>query len=348
MRTMKALAAALAVLTPANAAAQANTTPASQASVVHELSRYANTPLVRLPDGRQMSIVCLGEGAPTVILSGGLGASPSSWHKVLKETASTNRVCAWSPAGFGGSDPDQRPQDSLAYVSDLEATLKAAHLDGPVVLVGHSFGAYPTLLFADRQPERVLAMVLVEPSAPDQRRRFAKVSPDLEIERQSEDAATMAAQRACIAVMPSFTGLDEAAVAKCLGQFSPTWPGDFAAVERQRRSNPLIAATRLSARENADNGTSSQQAVNPSRNYRDIPLIVLTRPKEKIPAEVPVALHPEVEASIDLWSAMHLELASLSTRGHQRIIPGADHLIPTKKPEAVVQAIRDVLRMVSE
>jgi pimeloyl-ACP methyl ester carboxylesterase len=347
MRTAFQVVAAFAATVPGVTHAQPTATPAPEVPINAELSRYADPPLVRLGDGRRINISCAGEGAPTVILTPGLGGSAAGWHAVLKEVSATTRVCAWSQAGHGGSDASSRPQDSIAAAEDLEATLHAARITGPLVLVAHSMGSFSNLIFADRQPGRVVAMVLVEPSAPDQNRRFAEAYPDFQAREDAQTGRELAAQRTCIAAMPTFPGLDEAAVTQCLGRFDPSWPQELVTAERARRSDPQIAATRLSARENFLTGLNSRQAANPRRNYGAMPLIVLTREKSGIPPQVPPADHEFAQRYLDLWPAMHAELAALSTRGEQRIIAGADHRIPFRKPEVVVQAVHDAMRMVS-
>lgn len=40
------------------------------------------------------------------------------------------------------------------------------------------------------------------------------------------------------------------------------------------------------------------------------------------------------------------EIAALSTRGRQRIVPGAHHLIADEQPQAVVGAITEILNEV--
>jgi pimeloyl-ACP methyl ester carboxylesterase len=60
--------------------------------------------------------------------------------------------------------------------ADLIAALKAARVEGPLVVVGHSLGAYETLLLTDRVSDLVVGMLLVDPSIPDQVERLNKVA----------------------------------------------------------------------------------------------------------------------------------------------------------------------------
>src|SRR5262252_5295546 len=128
---------------------------------------------VQLPDGRRMFLHCEGSGAPTVILDAGAMASSAAWGKVLPEVAKTTRVCAYDRAGYGRSDPGPLPRDGRAVAEDLDQLLRAAGIDGPFVLAGHSAGALYVRMFSDLRPSDVAGMVLIDPSVERQDRRFA-------------------------------------------------------------------------------------------------------------------------------------------------------------------------------
>jgi pimeloyl-ACP methyl ester carboxylesterase len=68
---------------------------------------------------------------------------------------------------MGLSDPSSEPRDGVNVARDLEKLLAAAHVDGPLVLVGHSMAGSRLELFAERNPGRVKGLVFVDttPSA---------------------------------------------------------------------------------------------------------------------------------------------------------------------------------------
>ena len=117
--------------------------------------------------GRRINLVCVGQGGPTVILTMGAGGWSIGWIKVASAIARTTRVCSWDRPGNGFSDASPHPLDLADNVTDLEATLKRAGIEGPLVLVGASAGSLESLIFADRHRGRVAGMVLVDPSSPD-------------------------------------------------------------------------------------------------------------------------------------------------------------------------------------
>jgi pimeloyl-ACP methyl ester carboxylesterase len=114
--------------------------------------------------GRRINLLCSGTGGSTVILMAGSASWSFTWYKTQPEIAKRARVCAFDRAGYGFSAPAPQPQILPDTVSDLHAALKAADIPGPYVLVGHSLGGLEARLFAQRWPQEVAGMVLVDSS----------------------------------------------------------------------------------------------------------------------------------------------------------------------------------------
>ena len=109
--------------------------------------------------GFKMHLSCMGEGSPTVILEAGTAGTAAHWAWVQPAVAMTTRVCAYDRAGMGWSDPGPEPRDAGQVAADLHALLTTARIDGPYLLVGHSFGGLFTRVFADRYPDEVAGLV---------------------------------------------------------------------------------------------------------------------------------------------------------------------------------------------
>jgi len=223
----------------------------------------------------------MGTGSPTVILTAGLG--DSEWQKVQPQVARVTRVCFWDRYGSGFSSKATGRETVAETTADLIAALKAARVGGPFVAVGHSLGAYESLLFKDWAPKAVVGMVLVDPSIPGQADRLNKVA------------------------------------------HKPPIP------ENQTLS-PLVMSTRL--------------VVDPKRHYGEMPIIVLT--STKVP-ELPPGT-PDAVSARATFAAMdaemhrgHAELAALSSRGVQRLVPDSGHYIQLDQPNAVIGAIKEVI-----
>ena len=124
--------------------------------------------------GHSLHINCVGEGSPTVILESGSGATSVDWANIQPEVANTTRVCAYDRAGSGWSEPGPEPGDPQQIAGELHTLLGNAGIDGPYVLVGHSFGGLCVLMYDDLYPDEVEGMVLVDSSHPEQSTRTAE------------------------------------------------------------------------------------------------------------------------------------------------------------------------------
>ena len=60
------------------------------------------------------------------------------------------------------------PRDAKQISSELHTLLKGANIEGPYVLVGHSFGGLYVRTYAARYPDEVAGVVLVDSSSPKQ------------------------------------------------------------------------------------------------------------------------------------------------------------------------------------
>jgi pimeloyl-ACP methyl ester carboxylesterase len=145
--------------------------------------------------GHLMHLDCHGAGGPTVVLFNGLGELTPYWARIAGPVAETTRVCAYDRPGQGWSADVDRPQDGIEAAADLHALLAAAGESGPYVLAGHSIGGPYALIFAERYPEQVAGVVLLDSSSPEQ---FTKVAAY---------AGQYAAMRRGLALVPTLNRL---------------------------------------------------------------------------------------------------------------------------------------------
>ncbi len=112
-------------------------------------------------------IKCIGTGSPTVVLEAGWGDDGSTWSLVQPEISKYTQTCAYDRVGLGRSDPGPEPETYFEAVLDLHELLKAAKIEVPYILVGHSLGGMYMLLFTHRYPGEVVGLILVDSSHPD-------------------------------------------------------------------------------------------------------------------------------------------------------------------------------------
>lgn len=105
-----------------------------------------------------------GEGIPLL----GLHGTPSSavlWEDAAQELALHGRCIIYDRRGFHRSTPAEpfTALDLVDHVDDAAALLAALHA-GPAVVIGRSTGGLIAIELARRFPDKVLALVLLEPA----------------------------------------------------------------------------------------------------------------------------------------------------------------------------------------
>jgi pimeloyl-ACP methyl ester carboxylesterase len=99
----------------------------------------------------------VGEG-PVVVFTHGFGDSSETWEQQRAALGQSLTTVTWDLRGHGQSGaPADVDYTRAAALEDLRAVVGIA----PVVLVGHSFGGYLSLLLAIESPELVLGLALI-------------------------------------------------------------------------------------------------------------------------------------------------------------------------------------------
>jgi pimeloyl-ACP methyl ester carboxylesterase len=138
--------------------------------VTSELGRSATPPPGEMIDvgGRELHLLVSGDGrGPTIVLEAAMFGFSSQWAWVQQELESTHTVVAYDRPGLGWSDPDPHGVDPDSVADDLHTALRRQGLQEPWVLVGHSTGGLMVRTFADRYPDEVAGVVLVDATHPD-------------------------------------------------------------------------------------------------------------------------------------------------------------------------------------
>ena len=112
-----------------------------------------------------------GEGQPVIILLHGYGASVYSWRGVMPALAKYGTVIAYDRPAFGFTErplpAEWKGQDS-PYRDSAQPALLVGLMDElgieQAILVGHSAGGRVAVLTALTYPERMSALVLVDPA----------------------------------------------------------------------------------------------------------------------------------------------------------------------------------------
>lgn len=294
-----------------------------------------------LPDGRRIQMVCMGQGSPTVILTAGLGEWGASWSTVQKPIAEHTRVCSWDRPGWGFSDASDIVQTNETTTDDLEAALAANRIDGPYVMVGHSLGAFESMIFTDRHLDQVAGFVSVDGSIPDQFAAMRAGAPltSAAMAKYLSDGVTVLNK--CVSdLRAGRVAIGTPDPDGCL-KFPPDYPPELAVVLANLDSDGRRPATVASLVENFS--TSAARLANPARSYGDMPLIVLTAGRSESPPDTPREVVEEGPLMTALWRRGHEQVAALSSRGVNRIVPEAGHYIHEDQPDVVIAAVLEVI-----
>ena len=295
--------------------------------------------LVDIDHGRRLNLYCIGEGTPTVVFDAGLANWSQIWGLVQPAVAKRTRACAYDRAGLGFSDPATRPGTSANIADDLHRLLHAASIAPPYLLVGHSYGGMNVRLYADYYRDEVAGLVLDDPSHEDYRLTWLTQYPEPGAAKALLDERAQAERDAKICIDGAKAGFVPGTelYLRCVStginvRYSPA----INVVYFRLQQEPSFLQARL-WEDAAFDLDSPEQLRMARRSYGDLPLIVLTRAMSDGADGAPI------DGAGWLHLGMHEDLASLSTRGVQRTIPHSSHDIHMDQPQAVIDAILEVL-----
>jgi 3-oxoadipate enol-lactonase len=117
---------------------------------------------IRQQDGPAINLLVAGDGDLTFLLLHGFGDGGFMWSYFLPRLAPLGRAVAVDLRGHGDSDWDVHARyDSISHLNDMDYIVSALELK-KIVLVGHSLGGEIAIRLAERHPERVAGLVIVD------------------------------------------------------------------------------------------------------------------------------------------------------------------------------------------
>jgi pimeloyl-ACP methyl ester carboxylesterase len=290
--------------------------------------------------GRRLNLYCRGDHGPTVVFDAGTGEQSWDWRYVQPTVGRYARACVYDRAGYGFSDPAVRAGTAANAVEDLHALIRAAHLPTPVVLVGHSYGGLVSQLYAYTYPGDAGGLVLVDTYHEDATARGDRLLNGKISELHKEMTAYFDACRGAAKL-----GLHEGDKewSDCVGDESAVYGPVLWPVVREHRRSLAVFDAIASERDNEEGATATELR-DARRSFGDLPLVYLTRGVSPYlqPGKPQSLLNKAYE---DEMLKSHDEIAALSSRGVNYVVPDAGHDIHLEKPRAVIDAVLAVVAM---
>jgi pimeloyl-ACP methyl ester carboxylesterase len=271
-----------------------------------------------LVDGHAMRIDCSGSGSPAIILDAGLGNDGLIWGGVQPDLAKTTRLCSYDRAGFGWSDTLPPPRDADDIAAELHGLLAAAHITGPVVLMGHSIAGMYIRDYATRYPEKLVGLIFVDASTPLQNRN--------------------AAFKAHADTGPSWFGAlwkkatVAAGIPRLLGACSRPFPGFGAQAAKLQAEDQCHDRSAAVAAEFESFDRSGEETVH-TGPYGTLPILIFSQD----PAHTAAQGQPmEV---VNEWNQMQENLKLLSTRSRRIIAKRSSHYVQGDRPDLIEREV---------
>jgi pimeloyl-ACP methyl ester carboxylesterase len=261
----------------------------------------------------RLHLECTGSRGPTVILEPGGGGSAASMGLIAPAVTRDSRVCVYDRAGRGWSDPAASPPDGAQIATDLQRLLARAHVPGPYVLAGHSFGGLYVRTYAAKYPEEVAGLVLIDSTA-------AKSTP---VSPHKAGSYSILKHVSSLVATTSRLGVGRLIADMSFSDLPPKYRDDARKTAATgKEMGGFIDEFGVANRSEAEAGAL--------RSFGAKPLIVLTASRGNAKG----------------WMTAQNQTVTLSTNSLHRIEPGASHASFVENPDhaaAVTRAIHDVV-----
>jgi pimeloyl-ACP methyl ester carboxylesterase len=298
--------------------------------------------LIDIGNGQRLNLYCVGSGSPAVIFDAGLGDSTISWALVQPTVSKKTMACSFDRAGLGFSDAARRPSTPINQSEDLHALLQAAHIKPPYILVGHSMAGMNVRVYADKFPDEVVGMVIVDGSHEDQTERMWAVDPKKKAYYKKNNDAQLQNLRKCTGYAQK--GLVEGTpeFKRCVSDFGLPdnhYSEAINAAVLKYTITPAWQAANVSEEENFSYESADETRAT-RKNFGDMPIFVLTH-------SPPLKSKDETQDRRNqytlVWEELHSEVAAMSTRGVNIIVPNSKHYIQYDHPQVVVDTVLEAV-----
>ena len=120
-------------------------------------------------NGHDMSVFVKGEGPQTLVFLSGAGtASPILDFKDLYDGFSKQyKIVVVERGGYGYSEDTSKSRDVSEVLSETRQALAKAHVSGPYIILSHSMASLETLLWQEKYPSEIQAVIGLDWALPE-------------------------------------------------------------------------------------------------------------------------------------------------------------------------------------
>jgi len=285
-----------------------------------------------------------GTGSPAVILESGIAATSLSWAFVQPRLAVLTQVMSYDRAGLGWSTPSNKPRNIEQMMDDLRGLLLCADIAPPYILVGHSFGGLLIRSFAHFFAWEVAGLVLVDPVSvrswancdETQRKRLAL---GIRLSRRGAHLARLGVVRLALNVLLRAGTLFPKLVAKTTAGQAAGFLDRIAGEVRRLRPELWPAVIAHWSRPKSFQAMAEHlECLESSARFAS---------SVSIPAHLPVTVLSASTATLSELQERD-EWVSTSARGRHILLENCGHWIQLENPDAVVDAVSDLVKLLRE
>lgn len=292
-------------------------------------SALPQPPLGELYDvgGRRLMLHRSGSGGPAVVFLPGAGLVGLDYLNTHNRAAGLTTSVLYDRAGTGWSEEVDLPRSAAEVTDELRGLLRAAGIPTPYVLVGHSLGGAYARHYAQRFPDEVTGLLLLDPfhedlldHAPQEVREKLERMSRQDLPEASHEQLVQARDRAT--------------------PFFAKWPAPV----RRPLIEHHLATWKTGLYESRNVYDDVAHEIRHAPGLPDVPLIVLTALGYDA-TQAQLWSEKTLSEVNSIKTTLHQHLAASVPRGEHRTLDESGHgWLHEEQPESVLQAITDLLR----
>jgi pimeloyl-ACP methyl ester carboxylesterase len=286
-----------------------------------------------------MHVLQMGSGNPAIVLEAGIAASSLNWSILQPPLAEFAATYSYDRPGFGWSTPSTRGCTLQRLSDDLHELVAALDIPRPYVLVGHSYAAYILRVYAQRFPEELAGIILVDPLTPEEwikphRAQRWQLWRGVWFSRAGAALGGIGVVRFCLWLL--LQRGNSAVPRRVLGM-----SGGKASHTGQRIVGELAKLPPETVRLIRERWSHGKFFLTMSRYIQTLPATSAEASRFQIPAHIPVTVISGAH-QLTVRLAEHQAIAAHSLRGKHLIAAKGAHWIHLDQPELIVEAFRDM------